>query len=363
MGIIQSFQDTIHLLKNTFIVIGKNPAALRPTIAQIIFGASFFVISLVSIAALFISKSGIVWLIAMLLIILSFLFLLFVFPFVKMYYRAAQCWIVYNTFSGTNISYKEGLSRARQNKWDIFILGLWDILLNALAMKLKESSGNQKAGFFGSILSIILLLLGKAVEEGWDLAGHYLLPASIIQEQNVGQALPELKNIKKNVPGALAGVFGFDFAGDAVKGLINWFGLVLIIIGFAVFFFNNTVIPLIVIILFLMGIYLFIGIIVDMIKTVYFTLFYVSVTMPTKILPEYREEVTHYLIHGVSATAAEETKTAQQFVDPKVNQLIPIVKGYKSQGHTDDQIVSLLIKSGWSEDASRKAIDMTKGTI
>jgi hypothetical protein len=68
--------------------------------------------------------------------------------------------------------------------------------------------------------------------------------------------------------------------------------------------------------------------------------------MPTKILPEYRDEVTHYLIHGVSATAVEETKAAQKFVDPKVNQLIPIVQRYKSQGHKDDQILSLLIKSG-----------------
>lgn len=360
MGLIQSFQDTIYLLKNTFVVIGKNPAALRPTIAQIILASSFFIILIVSTAVLFLTKSGTVLLIAMLLIVLSFLFLLFVFPFVKMYYRAAQCWIVYHTFSGNNISYKEGLSRARQNKWDIFILGLWDIILNALAKKLKDSSRTQRAGFFGSIFSIILLLLGKAVEEGWDLAGHYLLPASIIQEQNVGQALPELKNIKKNVPGALAGVFGFDFAGDAVKGLINLFGLVLIIIGFAVFFINNTVIPLIIIILFLMGVYLFLGIFVDMLKTVYFTLFYVSITMPMKILPEYRDEVTHYLIHGVSATAVEETKAAQQFVDPKVNQLIPIVQGYKSQGHTDDQILSLLIKSGWSEETSIKAIEMTK---
>lgn len=361
MGIIQSFQDTISLLKNTFVVIGKNPAALRPTFAQIILASSFFIILLVSTAALFLSKSGTVLLIAMLLIVFSFLFLLFIFPFVKMYYRAAQCWIVYHTFSGNNISYKEGLSRARQNKWDIFILGLWDIILNALATKLKESSRTQRAGLFGSILSIILMLLGKAVEEGWDLAGHYLLPASIIQEQNVGQALHELKNIKKNVPGALTGVFGFDFAGNAIKGYINFFGIIFVLIGFAVFILNNTIIPLIAIILFLIGVNLVIGILVDMLKTVYFTLFYVSIIMPTKIMPEYRDEVTHYLIHGVSATTVGETKDTQQFVDPKINQLIPIVQGYRSsQRHTDDQILLLLIKSGWSEDTIRRAIEITK---
>ena len=360
MGIIESFQDTINLLKNTFVVIGRNPAALRPTISQIILAATFFGIILVSTAALFLSKSGSVLFIATILIILSVLFFLILFPFVKMYYRAAQCWIVYHTFSGNNIPYKEGLTRARQNKWDIFTLGLWDILLNALANKLKESSRTQRAGFFGSILSIILLLLGKAIEEGWDLAGHYLLPASIIQEQNVGQALSELKNIKKNVPGALAGVFGFDFAGDAIKGYINFFGIILVLIGVAVLILKTTFIPLIVIILFLIGVNLFIRILVDMLKTVYFTLFYISITMPMKILPEYRDEVTHYLVQGVSETAVAETKTAQQFIDPKVNQLIPIVQGYKSQGQTNDQILSFLIKGGWSEDIIRKAIEMAK---
>ncbi len=157
-----------------------------------------------------------------------------------------------------------------EQKWDIFILGFWDILLNALATKLKESSNTQKAGF-GSILSIIFLLLGKAVEEGWDLAGHYLLPASIIQEQNVGQALHELKNIKNNVPGALSGVFGFDLAGNAIKGFINFFGIILVLIGIAVFILNKTFLPLIVIILFLIGVNLVLSILVDMLKTVYFT--------------------------------------------------------------------------------------------
>jgi hypothetical protein len=39
-----------------------------------------------------------------------------------------------------------------------------------------------------------------------------------------------------------------------------------------------------------------------MIKTVYFTLFYVSIEMPDKIVPEYREEVTHYLTTTTAKT-------------------------------------------------------------
>ncbi len=295
MGIIQSFQGTINLLKNTFVVIGKNPAILRPTITQIILLSGFFVILLASILALFFAKSGIVIFIAIILIVLSVLFLLILFPFVKMYYRAAQCWIVYHTFTGNNISYKEGLSRARQNKLDIFILGLWDILFNALAKTIENSSKKQRSGFLGFILNILLWLLAKTIEEGWDLAGNYLLPASIIKEQNVGQALDELKNIRSNVPAALTGVFGFDFVGNALKSSLIWLGILFIAFGFVVFFLNYSLTPLLVLIMLWIGIYLTVGIFVDMIKTIYFTLFYVEITMPMEVVPGFKEEVTNYL--------------------------------------------------------------------
>jgi hypothetical protein len=296
MGIIQSFQDTMYLLKNTFVVIGKNPAILRPTIAQIIWATAFIAFWLASTIVWVVptwsgqsvpSIVGITLLVTFFLIPFSIFFLLILFPFVRMYYRAAQCWMVYHTFSGNNISYKEGLSRARQNKLDIFILGLWDIFLNAIVKRLM-------------FLGPIFWLLGKALEEVWELAAHYLLPAAIIKEQNVGEALPELKNIKNNVPGALAGSFGIDLAGDTLQGYIIKYGIGLILAMFAAEYILNQpailkVIPIFVVLL--IGFYVVTSIFVDMLKTVYFTLFYVSITMPDKILPEYKEEVTHYLTH------------------------------------------------------------------
>ena len=65
---------------------------------------------------------------------------------------------------------------------------MFDILLRALANKLKQ--GTRKDGLW-IILDIIMKIAGKVVEEGWDLIGHYLLPASIIKEQSVMEALPE----------------------------------------------------------------------------------------------------------------------------------------------------------------------------
>jgi hypothetical protein len=309
MGIVQSFQDTMYLLKNTFVVIGKNPAIFRPTIAQIIWAAAFIAILLADIILWSSIKSGpvssivgIILLLSMISIPFSIFFLLILFPFVRMYYRAAQCWMVYHTIAGNNISYKEGLSRAKQNKSDIFILGLWDIFINAIVKRLTS----LRAGFIGFLLQI----LGKVMQETWELAAHYLLPAAIIKEQNVGQALPELKNIKNNVPAALAGSFGVDLAGDALKGYTVKYGIILIIAMGAAGYIRNL--PLIykilpVIIVLLVGIYVFISIFVDMLKTVYFTLFYVSISMPDKIVPEYKEEVTHYLTHQTQQNSIQKS--------------------------------------------------------
>jgi hypothetical protein len=96
-----------------------------------------------------------------------------------------------------------------------------------------------------------------------------------------------------------------------------------------------------------------------MVKTVYFTIFYVALTIPEEIPEKDREEVTHYLT-SVSKERIEMTKSPQQFIDPKVKELIPIVQQYKSQGYTNDKIFLLLTEKGWSEDIVKKAIDMTE---
>jgi hypothetical protein len=217
MGFFDNINDTIQLAKNTFVVLGKNTDALKPTFTQIKLGLSFYILFLVSIAMLYYT-TGITQTIAVYAIILFFFLAIPLFPFIKMYYKASQSWIVYNTFTGKNVSYKDGLARAGKNKGDIITLGIFDILFSALSQRLK--SGTGRGGAF-VIVNVILWIFGKTVEEGWDLIGHYLLPASIIQEKNVGEVLPEINSIKNNVPGVLAGVFGFDFAGDIVKGLLQ----------------------------------------------------------------------------------------------------------------------------------------------
>ena len=127
MGIFDSFKDTGQLLKNTFVMIGKNKEIFRPTITQIWLGAIFYIFLLISVL-IAIFTENIARTIFAYIAVFFIILLVPVFPFIKMYYRAAQVWIVYHTFTGNNIGYKEGLRRANENKGDIFILGLLDII-------------------------------------------------------------------------------------------------------------------------------------------------------------------------------------------------------------------------------------------
>ena len=297
MGFYSALRDTWSLTKDTFKVIGRDRAILKPTIAQIRLSMLFFLFLILSGGAFLFTRGGVR--IVFLAVFLFFLMLIFpLFPFIKMYYRAAQCWMVYHVFTGKEVSYKDGLKRARKNKGDIFILGLFDIILTALARKLK---GGMNSGGAGILLGILRWILGKGVEEGWDLIGHFLLPAAIIEDKNVMQVLPEIKNIRKNVPAVLGGVFGFDFVGDMVRGYVTLFIVVFSLLGMFIGIYMRSWALFIILLLLLIAVNVIIRIFIDMVKTIYFTLFYTAVTMPRNLPPEYRKGIMHYLLYKESA--------------------------------------------------------------
>ncbi len=285
---MNTIKDTLNLFKNTVEIVGKNKDILKPTWAQAKIGALFFVLLIGSLGLLFVpGLRGV----GQLGIVIMLFVLMILFPFIEVKFKAAQSWIVYQTFIGKESTYKDGLDRARKNKGDIFVLGVLDILMTYLSRQLKNKSNSG----VGMIFKILLAAIAKAIEEGWDLVGNFLLPASIVTEKTIGEAAKDLKNLKNNVPGALAGVFGIDFVGNALKSIVSGIFIVGIIIGAALLYFTGTWFPLVVLILLLMGFNLAVNIAVEMIKVVYFTLFYVSISMPEKIPENLKAEIVSYL--------------------------------------------------------------------
>lgn len=356
MNLKNTFNDTIQLLKNTFVIIARNPAIFKPTLSQLVIGSILWILAIMSFAVLFFLPSEPFAAIAIIILLFT-AGLLILFPFIKMYYRAAQCWIVYHTFKGKNISYKEGLARAKENKMDIFILGIIEIVLNALSKKLKEGTG--KGVGLWSILNMLMSMAGALIEEAWDLIGHFLIPGSIIPEKTVGEALSDIKNLKNNVPASLVGVFGIDFAGDMIRNYITVVFMFIIAAGLGIYYFTQSFFVIFIGAVLALFFNFIARIFVDMVKTVYFTIFYVALTIPEEIPEKEREEVTHYLT-SVSGAGSENLTSKQQLVDPNVKGLVPIVQQYKSQGYSNEKIFSLLTEKGWADNTVKKAIDTTE---
>jgi len=347
MGFFDSINDTAQLTKNTFLVVGRNPEILKPTFAQIKIGLLFLFIVIVSTIAAILTE-GTPQSIAIVLAILFILLSWPLFPFIRMYYKAAQAWIVYHTFTGKNISYKEGLKRASQNKRDIIVLAIFDIVMNILAARLKEGTG--KGGWW-VIVNILMWFVGRVIEEGWDLVAHFLLPAAIIKEKTVGEVLPEIKNIKHNVTGALAGVLGFDFVGDMVRGYLTLIMFLIAMLGIALGVYFNSWLLFVVIIILIIIFNMVAKVFIDMTKTIYFTLFYMSVEMPLQIKPGYREEVTHYLLYQ-----STETSKPQETEEQKISKLLPYIEQYRKQGYKDKEIIKFLVQNNWPEEVVKKAL-------
>jgi hypothetical protein len=379
MGLFSSLGDTVNLVKQTFLVVKKNPQLVKPTFKELFWAILLFFMTAIAVvgyvaAFLLVSSESMVifnvlgtdysfigssflGMVSTSFYILGFL-LLFLFPFIKTYYRAAQTWMVYETFTGKPGTFADGIKRARANMKDIFVLTLLDVVFTYLANRLKR--GNRSGGIIGIVLGIILFFIGKIIEEAWDLVGHYLLPACIIEDKNVLEAIPSIKNMKNNIPGALVGVFGVDFAGDLAKGLLVGILFVLGIGAIMLGFFLNLWWLTALLLLVYVGIFILAGVFIDMLKTVYFTLFYMAVNHPGDILPEFRSEVTSYLsystVTGNTSTSPASTKQSTGEIAEGVEKIAPFVSQYRSQGMTDAQIIDLLKRYGWSESIINKAL-------
>ncbi len=376
MGFFDAMGDTISLIKYTFVIVGRNPAIVKPTVIQAVLAVVSLLLLVIGIVA-FASLGSTFAALATPLIVLFFILLFFVLPFIGTYLRAAQCWMVYGTFTGIPVNAGSGFARANKKMGGIFLITVIDFVVNWLATGLRSKSGNRK-GVLGFIVAIVLSFAARALEESWDLIGNYLLPAYVIEDKKAGEVIRTLPNIKNNIPGALVGVFGIDFVGGAFMGGLALLGIVLLLVGAAIGFFFQTWIPFLLLFVIVVMLLVIASIFVNMVKTIYFTLFYVAVTRPTEIKSEFRDEVTNYLTysrkHGtaqqvstliqqgmgkpVANQPSPKKETAEEIAE-KIVKLIPYIEQYRAQGMNDEQIVKFLTDHEWPEYIVRKALQHT----
>jgi len=294
-------KDTGFLLKNSFTIIGKDKDIKTPTIRMAILSFIMTTIFFLSIAMFLSSKK-----LASVASILMAIDILLLLPFSFFYYvrqKANQSWIVYNTLVGKDISYEDAVVHTKLEKGKLRLIAFVDMVVKYIS----GQKGKERKGVVGILINLFL----SALVEIWDLLSHYMLPAVVIEQKSLKEIVPEIKELKNNVPATLAGVFGIDFAGNVISSLLAPFYLLMFAIsvglGYLLAMFTEATNVVIYDISFswapvLLGFYLmfvFGGVVkkaVESVKVIYFTIFYTSLTRPEMITPDIRGEITRYLL-------------------------------------------------------------------
>ena len=303
----ESLKGILYLLKYSFTLIGKNTGIVRPTVYLAVL--SFLMISLLfgALACFFSGSNIMAGVIALVILIVILVPLRF---FIRTYLKAIQSWMSYLTITGHDITYSVARSHIKQRTGSLLFIGFVDMMVAKLKNQESESKG---------ITGIITQLLLSGLAEVWDLLNHYMIPAVVIEGKPLKESLPNIKAVRDNVPATLAGVFGIDFAGDALRGLLFLPYLLILAIGAGFAYLLGPVFPSasfnlsnhavcwapILLALFLncsIG-----GILracVESVKTIYFTIFYTTIMHMDQIPEAYREQLMGYLRMGAADTTA-----------------------------------------------------------
>lgn len=242
--------------------------------------------------------------------------------------KAAQCWLTYNTIKNNDISLAEALSKAEQSRITLFLIALVELALRS------NQSSNQRSHYRNGpvslsptvIFSWVKSLLLSALEEVWDLAKHYLLPAVLIEGRSVSNVAEPLKSLRNNVPETLVGVFGIDFIGRAFKlpALLICAVVMMLAVGFAYvvaplvpesLLFGKNGNPIVwgtinLGLLVSFTVFNLVSVATDTVKTIYFTVFYTILNRPDDLDPKKREELTEFLLN-MNGSVSKQTSSQE----------------------------------------------------
>lgn len=291
-------RDTGYLLRNSFKIIGKNSDTLKPTVNMIIVAIILNTIFFGSLLS-FLTGRYIGW------GILALVVLLFLLTPAKIFYNIRQkanlSWLVYNSITGSAISYQDAHKHTKLQKPDLRKIALAEVGLKYLGTQ------RSKEGGIGSVL--MNLFMGALIEI-WDLLSHYMLPGVVVEQKPIDKLVDEIKTLRNNVPATLMGVFGIDFVGHLVKLVLLPFYLVIVALSVGVGYLLTSVIPSTVwtvegfsfswvplfVGLFMVSIIAsIVSKLVESTKVIYFTIFYSCITRPENIIEEMRMELTQFL--------------------------------------------------------------------
>lgn len=313
----ERFSKVGYLLKHTFTVVGRDFDILNPIIRTIIYGAVHATIATLGFAFLIYAvaaDAAALWPWGWGLLLIAAALYVYKF-FYNNYQEVRQSYLVYQTVTGEDHSYEQAVADSREIRSTIRGVALLDMLMAYV----RSARGQQNdRGLIAGIVSAVL----AGLQEVWDLANHYLIPAAVIDRVTIKEGAQSMKRLKDQVPETLVGVFGIDIFGRVVGvlmapvytvmfllaawlsfAMVDWLPAVSMSVGDADLpawmvqegRLTLTLIPLILLIYLAKLCSVVLARVVTAVKIMYFTIFYMQITHPDRIAPELREELTRYL--------------------------------------------------------------------
>jgi len=219
-----------YLLKHSFTVVGRDRDILVPLFRMWVYAASLVSVFFAALLAFAMDAGG--WGTILLATAIS----LFVYKY--FYYNRqelAQSWLVFETACGRDRSAADARQHVAGFKGQARRLALLDML--AAWISSRRSDG--KSGVAGAVVNLLL----AGLNEIWDLANHFLLPAVAVDGVDLREGASRLTRVKDNVPETLVGVFGIDIMGRAVGTIMAPIYAVLIAAGIALGLWLGGTVP------------------------------------------------------------------------------------------------------------------------
>lgn len=373
-------RDVQGLLKNSISLLGRDIDVFKPAIYMTLIKSIRIIITLFTLYFFFISKNSELGLLFLfLLIILSPII-----SYLNMRYNAVTSWMIYDVLRGKDTDVSIGSKELKGVGFTIFLYSIIDYIVQTAS----KNSKNEK----NSILKILKDLILSVFEEVWDLVKHFSIPAIVIDKTSLKEITGKLKLIKKNIPAALTGVLGIDLIGSLFTSLFSFIQLPALLIGGAIGFYGNSFLPvewlvtlpletpqeinLLPLFIIFLGSSIFVSFLnslVQLVKTSYFTTFYISITRPNEIDPSLKKEITNYLNFNDRLDGykffKEKTPQAEEGHDLDVDsgedlQLIKkIANTFKkniAKGLNEKKIYSALLKKGYSKEQLHSGLEMSR---
>lgn len=298
------------LLKNTVTIIGRDTGIVGPWRRAAVYAAVMVTLFFAAIFAIAVDRGGLG---TLLLVVALLMFVYKYFFYVRQ--DMAQSWLVAESVRGRKASLADARKRVGGLRGRVWVLG-WCALLFAY---IGSKAAQESKGIKGLIVKVTLW----ALTEVWDLARHFLTPAVTVDDCSLKEGVGKMKDLRHAVPETLVGVFGIDIAGGAAGTLITPVYTVLIVLAigagllvgdsFAAFHFGDlgemfsdsppawldgrhfSWLPLLVALWLCKLLGAVLQRVVESLKNIYFTLFYMRLAHAEEIAPELQGELEGFL--------------------------------------------------------------------